>query len=127
MADFEQIQSIQTVANENDLKGLLKLKIAGATEPLTISCPSLSAAEDMAGLIDGYCKLVNSGKESCWNRKGTCFLRILNVLTELVPDSHEYRVHWLQIQKNLSWVTPARFTLIERKNNECDVLLICSK
>ena len=74
MADFEHIQSIQTVANENDLKGLLKLKIAGATEPLTISCPSLSAAEDMAGLIDGYCKLVNSGKESCWNRKGIEYL-----------------------------------------------------
>ena len=87
MADFEQIQSIQTVANENDLKGLLKLKIAGATEPLTISCPSLSAAEDMAGLIDGYCKLVNSGKESCWNRKGTCLIRIVNVLTELVTES----------------------------------------
>ena len=77
MADFEQIQSIQTVANENDLKGLLKLKIAGATEPLTISCPSLSAAEDMAGLIDGYCKLVNSGKESCWNRKGNCQIMML--------------------------------------------------
>ena len=102
MADFEQIQSIQTVANENDLKGLLKLKIAGATEPLTISCPSLSAAEDMAGLIDGYCKLVNSGKESCWNRKGTCFLRILKVLTEMVPDSHEYCIHRLPIQSNLS-------------------------
>ena len=70
MADFDHVQSIQTAASGNDLKGLLQLKIAGATEPLTITCPSLSAAEDMADLIDGYCRLVNSGKESCWNRKG---------------------------------------------------------
>ena len=70
MADFEQIQSIQTVTSENDLKGVLQLKVTGAAEPLTITCPSLSAAEDMADLIDGYCRLVNSGKESCWNRKG---------------------------------------------------------
>ncbi len=70
MADFEHIQSIATVSMEHDLKGQLRLRIAGATEPLTVTCPSLSAAEELAGLIDGYCKLVNSGKESCWNRKG---------------------------------------------------------
>ena len=70
MADFDQVQSIHTVANENDLKGVLQLKIAKATEPLTITCPTLSAAEEMADLIDGYCRLVSSGKESCWNRKG---------------------------------------------------------
>lgn len=70
MADFDQVQSIQTAASETDLKGVLQLKIAGTTEPLTITAPSLSAVEDMADLIDGYCKLVNSGKESCWNRKG---------------------------------------------------------
>ena len=70
MTDFDQVQSIQTAASETDLKGVLQLKIAGATEPLAVTAPSLSAAEDMADLIDGYCRLVNSGKESCWNRKG---------------------------------------------------------
>ena len=70
MADFHQVQSIHTVASDSDLKGLLQLKIAGASEPLAITCPSLSAAEDMADLIDGYCRLVNSGNNSCWNRKG---------------------------------------------------------
>ncbi len=87
MADFEQVQSIHTVANENDLKGLLQLKIAGTTETLTISCPSLSAAEDMAGLIDGYCKLVNSGKESCWNRKGKDKQTVINYITYLISDN----------------------------------------
>lgn len=70
MAEFDQLQSIQTVSSENDLKGLVQLKVKGAQEPLTISTSSLSAAEDMAGLIDGYFHLVNSDNKSCWNRKG---------------------------------------------------------
>ena len=75
MADFEQVQSINTVPSEHDLKGLVKLKISGAPEPLTITCPSLSSAEEIADLIDGYCRLVNSGQVSCWNRKGMCVCR----------------------------------------------------
>ena len=72
MADFHQVQSMQTSAGESDLKGLLQLKIAGASDPLYITCDSLSDAEDVADLIDGYCRLVNSGNNSCWNRKGKC-------------------------------------------------------
>jgi len=68
MADFDQVQTINIRPSEHDLKGLLQLKIAGASEHLTITCPSLSAAEDIADLIDGYCRL--TGKESCWQRKG---------------------------------------------------------
>lgn len=68
MADFSQVQSIQTVAFEN--KGILQIKIAGATEPLTITCTSLSVAEDMADLIDGYCRLVHDVNTSLWSRKG---------------------------------------------------------
>ena len=70
MADFHQVQSMQTSAGDSDLKGLLQLKIAGAAEPLSITADSLSDAEDVADLIDGYCRLVNSGNNSCWNRKG---------------------------------------------------------
>ena len=71
MADFHQVYSIQTVASENDLKGLVQIKITGAAEPLTVTCPSLSSAEDMADLIDGYCCLVTNANNSRWNRKGT--------------------------------------------------------
>ena len=75
MAGFDQVQSIQTLSSDHDMKGILQLRITGAAEPLTISCPSLSEAEDMADLIDGYCRLVNSNnKDTCWSRKGvyTC-------------------------------------------------------
>ena len=70
MADFSHIQSIQTVvpqASSSSIvdcdtrrKASLQLKVAGSTELLTINCPSLHAAENMADLIDGYCRLVNN-------------------------------------------------------------------
>ncbi|CAH1775355.1 unnamed protein product [Owenia fusiformis] len=70
MADFQHVQSIQTVASDNDLKGVLQLKIAGAVEPLTITCPSLAVAEDIADLIDGYLRLHNvNDKKSSWYRQ----------------------------------------------------------
>ena len=69
MAEFAQVQSIQTVAGE-DNKGILQLKIAGATEPLTVVCTSLDTAEDMADLIDGYCRLVHDMTKTLWSKKG---------------------------------------------------------
>ncbi|XP_076085718.1 focal adhesion kinase 1-like isoform X5 [Mytilus galloprovincialis] len=67
MADFNQVQSIQTSVSEN--KGLLQIKVAGATEPLTITCSSVDEAEDMADLIDGYCRLVHDISTSVWSKK----------------------------------------------------------
>lgn len=69
MADFAQVQSIQTVGSE-DGKGILQLKIAGANEPLMITCAMLQDAEDVADLIDGYCRLVHDMNDSLWTRKG---------------------------------------------------------
>ena len=69
MADFVQVQSIQTVSSQ-DGKGILQLKIAGSSEPLMITCSSLDMAEDMADLIDGYCRLVHDVSDSLWSRKG---------------------------------------------------------
>ncbi|XP_041358012.1 focal adhesion kinase 1-like isoform X2 [Gigantopelta aegis] len=68
MADFVQVQSIQTVSSQ-DGKGILQLKIAGSSEPLMITCSSLDMAEDMADLIDGYCRLVHDVSDSLWSRK----------------------------------------------------------
>ncbi|KAL4235721.1 putative serine/threonine protein phosphatase [Mactra antiquata] len=68
MADFSQVQAIQTLSLE-DGKGVLQLRIAGASEPLTITCASLAEAEDMADLIDGYCRLVHDIQGSFWTKK----------------------------------------------------------
>lgn len=46
------------------------LKVAGTAEALTVTCPSIAAAESLADLIDGYCRLVNNTRTSLWNTKG---------------------------------------------------------
>ena len=50
--------------------GLLQLRVAGSSELLTVTCPSLSEAENIADLIDGYCRLVNNSPTSIWMRRG---------------------------------------------------------
>ncbi|XP_037658644.1 focal adhesion kinase 1 isoform X6 [Choloepus didactylus] len=65
LADFNQVQTIQYSNSEDkERKGMLQLKIAGAPEPLTVTAPSLTIAENMADLIDGYCRLVNGAAQS---------------------------------------------------------------
>ena len=69
MADFSHIQAVQTVVGEGG-KAMLQLRVAGSSELLTITCPGLAVAENMADLVDGYCRLVNNSNTSIWNRKG---------------------------------------------------------
>ncbi|XP_052440147.1 focal adhesion kinase 1 isoform X1 [Carassius gibelio] len=60
LANFTQVQSIHySCVEEKERKGVLQLDVAGAAEPLTISTPSLAVAENMADLIDGYCRLLS--------------------------------------------------------------------
>uniref|UniRef100_A0A8D2ZY32 Focal adhesion kinase 1 n=1 Tax=Scophthalmus maximus TaxID=52904 RepID=A0A8D2ZY32_SCOMX len=60
LANFNQVQSIQySSMEEKDRKGMLQLHVAGAAEPLTVTTASLTMAENLADLIDGYCRLVS--------------------------------------------------------------------
>lgn len=72
MADFSSVLGLQTLVSDCNThqKAMLQLRVAGATETLTITCPSLSEAESLADLIDGYCRLHNNTDTSLWNRKG---------------------------------------------------------
>ncbi|XP_026728221.1 focal adhesion kinase 1 isoform X2 [Trichoplusia ni] len=49
-------------------KAALQLRVKGASETLTISCKSVEAAESLADLVDGYCRLVTDSQTSLWNR-----------------------------------------------------------
>lgn len=89
MAEFSQIQSIQTLVSDckEHAKACIKLRVAGAAETLSITCSSLDQAESLADLIDGYCRLVTGSNTSLWNRKGKnkrdknlFYLFIFNVL-----------------------------------------------
>ncbi|GIX92327.1 focal adhesion kinase 1 [Caerostris extrusa] len=70
MASFQQVQSLHTVQSEYEsgCKAILQLRISGASEMLSISCPTLAVAESMADLIDGYCRLVHKTQTSFWNK-----------------------------------------------------------
>ena len=74
MADFSHITSLQTVVGDPGQAGkaMLQLRVAGSSEFLTVTCPSLTVAANMADLVDGYCRMVNSATNSIWNRKGDC-------------------------------------------------------
>uniref|UniRef100_A0A8C1SZ49 Protein tyrosine kinase 2aa n=1 Tax=Cyprinus carpio TaxID=7962 RepID=A0A8C1SZ49_CYPCA len=65
LANFTQVQSIHySCVEEKERKGVLQLDVAGAAEPLTISTPSFAIAENMADLIDGYCRLLSAVSQS---------------------------------------------------------------
>lgn len=56
LAKFSQVRSISCTA-ESDGRALLKAHIEGAKQPLSVNTSSLAVAENMADLIDGYCRL----------------------------------------------------------------------
>ncbi|KAJ8968098.1 hypothetical protein NQ314_002469, partial [Rhamnusium bicolor] len=71
IADFDQIQAIQTLVSdcEEHTKATLQLRVAGTQEVLFFTCPNLDVAESLADLIDGYCRLHSGAQSSIWNRK----------------------------------------------------------
>ncbi|XP_075215435.1 protein tyrosine kinase 2 Fak isoform X2 [Lycorma delicatula] len=73
MAEFSSVQSLQTLVSDcsTHTKAMLQLKVSGAAETLTITCPTLPQAESLADLIDGYCRLTNNTDTSLWTREET--------------------------------------------------------
>ncbi|GFW30405.1 hypothetical protein TNCV_453431 [Trichonephila clavipes] len=89
MASFQQVQSLHTVQSEYEsgCKAILQLKISGASEMLSISCPTLAVAESMADLIDGYCRLVHKTQTSFWNKRNDRCASLNSPLND-VPDDN---------------------------------------
>ncbi|XP_045687496.1 protein-tyrosine kinase 2-beta isoform X3 [Phyllostomus hastatus] len=63
LAEFKQIRSIRCLLLE-DGQAALQLGIEGAPQSLSIKTSSLAEAENMADLIDGYCRLQGEHKAS---------------------------------------------------------------
>uniref|UniRef100_A0A2K6CLV4 Focal adhesion kinase 1 n=1 Tax=Macaca nemestrina TaxID=9545 RepID=A0A2K6CLV4_MACNE len=100
LADFTQVQTIQYSNSEDkDRKGMLQLKIAGAPEPLTVTAPSLTIAENMADLIDGYCRLVNGASQSFIIRpqKGEVFALVCHRLAN--SEKQGMRTHAVSVSE----------------------------
>lgn len=52
----------------NEMKTLLKLKVVGNSDDLTITCNGAKTANSIADLVDGYCRMVNNTEISYWDR-----------------------------------------------------------
>ncbi|XP_019491707.1 PREDICTED: protein-tyrosine kinase 2-beta isoform X2 [Hipposideros armiger] len=63
LAEFKQIKSIRCLLLEEG-QAVLQLDIEGAPQPLSIKTSTLAEAENMADLIDGYCRLQGEHKGS---------------------------------------------------------------
>ncbi|ELW62545.1 protein-tyrosine kinase 2-beta isoform X1 [Tupaia chinensis] len=63
LAEFKQIKSIRCLPLEEG-QAVLQLGIEGAPQSLSIKTSSLAEAENMADLIDGYCRLQGEHKDS---------------------------------------------------------------
>ncbi|XP_046677236.1 focal adhesion kinase 1 isoform X3 [Homalodisca vitripennis] len=77
IAEFSSVLGLQTLVSDCDThrKAMLQLRVAGAAETLTITCPTLAEAESLADLIDGYCRLINNNNTSLWSRKAAIWKR----------------------------------------------------
>jgi len=55
----------------SDVKHQVQIRVAGALEPLTITCSSAYLAAHLASLISGYCRLVDGdSRPAVWKRTG---------------------------------------------------------
>uniref|UniRef100_A0AAY4AYQ0 non-specific protein-tyrosine kinase n=1 Tax=Denticeps clupeoides TaxID=299321 RepID=A0AAY4AYQ0_9TELE len=63
LAVFKQIRSIQCSA-QSDSKAQVHIDIEGAKQPLSINTSTITMAENMVDLIDGYCRLENNSDNS---------------------------------------------------------------
>lgn len=70
-ADCESHNSIQRiVGGVSNNKAVVQIKVAGSQEPLLITCSSIETAENIADLVDRYCRMVNGTNISLWNKRG---------------------------------------------------------
>uniref|UniRef100_A0A2K6QVT5 Focal adhesion kinase 1 n=1 Tax=Rhinopithecus roxellana TaxID=61622 RepID=A0A2K6QVT5_RHIRO len=126
LADFTQVQTIQYSNSEDkDRKGMLQLKIAGAPEPLTVTAPSLTIAENMADLIDGYCRLVNGASQSFIIRpqKGEVFALVCHRLANSEKQgmrTHTVSVHCQHKVKKARRFLPLVFCSHDPPSTETD-------
>ncbi|XP_054154362.1 focal adhesion kinase 1-like isoform X2 [Oppia nitens] len=121
MAQFQSVQSICIITtNSNESSGtlqttssqsivsnkcVLQLKIAGASEVLAITCSSNIVAENIANLIDGYCRLINNTNDSFWLRKDIMIEKTKNLKKKITTENGDK--DYAEIVDDGDYSTPA--------------------
>lgn len=62
----------------NDIKTLLKIKVIGNLDDLTITCNGARTADSIADLVDGYCRMMNNTETSYWDNASNKTLETLS-------------------------------------------------
>lgn len=79
----------------SEIKTLLKIKVKGMiNDDLAITCKGVKAAESIADLVDGYCRIVNNSNLTFWER--------FRSSSHNYTDSLEKNGHLSLAQKELS-------------------------
>lgn len=58
----------QNTCNCSEIKTQLKILISGNLDGLAITCNGVKTADNIADLVDGYCKLLTDSDDSLWDR-----------------------------------------------------------
>lgn len=69
-------RDITSPCNCSEIKTLLKIKVTGNSDDLTITCDGAKTAESIADLVDGYCRIGNNMETTFWDRirSSTCIV-----------------------------------------------------
>ncbi|XP_062858580.1 protein tyrosine kinase 2 beta, b [Trichomycterus rosablanca] len=88
LAEFKHIKSIKCTG-QSDGKALLDIDIKGAKQPLSVNVPTMAIAENMADLIDGYCRFENNTESSVISRPNKSKLKNVELRNSLpaIPSS----------------------------------------
>nr|XP_057907017.1 protein-tyrosine kinase 2-beta-like isoform X2 [Doryrhamphus excisus] len=78
LATFSQVSGI-TCSAESHGRALLNVHIMGTKQPLSVSTASLAVAENMANLIDGYCRLEGVSEGSLISRPSKVRLKLPDI------------------------------------------------
>lgn len=78
----------------SEIKTLLRIKVKGNSDDLAITCNGVKAAESIADLVDGYCRIVNNSNLTFWER--------IRSSAHNYSDSFEKNGQLPMIQKELS-------------------------
>ncbi|XP_055331680.1 focal adhesion kinase 1-like isoform X2 [Paramacrobiotus metropolitanus] len=68
LAQFKDVNNIRTSA-EGQSRYVVQIRVEGADEMLTLTCPSAQICDDIADLINGYCMLETGSQRELWSRE----------------------------------------------------------
>jgi focal adhesion kinase 1 len=120
VADFSHVSQVETLLaptsstmetenlhhqpHRHSNKAVIQIKVAGASEPLLITCASIDMAESIADLIDRYCRLVNGTHLSLWNKRGSLFIYFLVVYFTNMPTNLPFALTIPSYSIEILWV-----------------------